>query len=140
MHSHPGGTSIEMATRAIRTLLDFRDTGRAIRAFCSHYYVCSHEAQLRLEFLALHLGWGFDIYDGREHLARRLRCSICGWHHPDFALGHAGTPPEFSGTHGAGTMPLSQEDLIAMQRGRASIVAAEPPWVGKRKGGRKFGR
>jgi hypothetical protein len=129
-----------MATRAIRTLWDFEDTGRAIRAFCSHYYVCSHEAQLRLEVLAIHLGWGFDFYAGKDYLAGRLRCSVCGHHHPDFALGHSGKPPEFSGTHGAGTVPLAQDELIAMQRARAVIVAREPPWVGKRKGGRKFGR
>lgn len=36
-----------------------------------------------------------------------------GWHFPDFAIGHAGTPPEFSGTHGAGTVPLSEDDLVA---------------------------
>jgi len=140
MRFRPGGIFIEMSTRAIRTLLDFQDSGRAIRAFCSHYYVCSHEAQLRLEFLAVYLGWGFDIYAGRDHLSRRLRCSVCGWHRPDFALGHAGAPPEFSGSHGAGTVPLSQEELIAMQRARAMVIAAESPWVGKRSGGRKFGR
>lgn len=129
-----------MATRAIRTLRDFQHTGRAIRAFCSHYYVCSHEAQLRLELLAQHLGWGFDFYEGRDYLAARLRCSVCGHHHPDFALGHSGKAPEFSGTHGAGTVSLSQDELIAMQRARSLIVAGEVPWVGKRKGGRKFGR
>lgn len=140
MPCHRGGISIEMLTRPIRTLEDFKVTGRAIRAFCSHYYVCSHEAQLRLEFLAVHLGWGFNFYEGREYLAGRLRCSICGAYQPDFALGHSGTPPEFSGTHGAGTVPLSHEELIAMQRARAVIVAGEVPWVGRRKGGRKFGR
>lgn len=128
-----------MASRPIRTLEDFRDTGRAIRAFCSRHYVCSHEAQLRLDMLASHVGWSFDFYDGREHLAGRLRCSICGHYFPDFALGHAGTPPEFSGTHGAGTVLLSQEELIAMQRARSENVAADLPWVGKRRGGRRFG-
>lgn len=129
-----------MASRPIRTLGDFKDTGRAIRAFFSHYYVCSHEAQLRLEVLAFHLGWGFDFYDGREYLAGRLRCSVCGYRYPDFAFGHAGTPPKFSGTHGAGTVPLPREELVAMQRARAANVASELPWVGERKGGRKFGR
>lgn len=90
--------------------------------------------------LAVHLGWSFDFYAGKDYLAGRLRCSLCGHHHPDFALGHSGKAPEFSGTHGAGTVSLSQEELIAMQRARSVIVAAEPPWVGKRKGGRKFGR
>ena len=129
-----------MAARPIRTLEDFRDTQRAIHAYCSHYYVCSHDAPLRLELLAVHLGWTFDFYAGREILAGRLRCSVCGWRCPTFALGHAGKRPEFSGTHGAGTVLLSTEELIGMQRAREAIISHEPPWIGKRKGGRKFGR
>jgi hypothetical protein len=129
-----------MVARQIRTLEDFRDTNRAIHAYCSHYYVCSHDAPLRLELLALHVGWTFDFYAGREVLAGRLRCSICGWYYPTFALGHAGKRPEFSGTHGAGTVALSTDELIAMQRAREAIIGQEPPWVGKRKGGRRFGR
>lgn len=129
-----------MLARPIRTLEDFRDTGRAIHAYCSHYYVCSHDAQLRLELLAEHVGWRFDFYGGREYLAGRMRCSICGWYYPTFALGHAGKRPDFSGTHGAGTVPLPVEELIALQRAREAVVAQDPPWVGKRKGGRKFGR
>lgn len=129
-----------MATRPIRTLQDFNDTGRSIRAFCSHYWVCSHEAQLRLDMLAFRLGWAFDFYEGRDFLAARLRCSVCGWYYPDFALRHAGKPPEFSGTHGAGSVPLSQETMIEMAKARTANVANEMPWVGVRKGGRKFGR
>lgn len=45
----------------LRTLEDFQNTGRAIRAFCSHYYVCGHDAQLRLDLLAHHLGWSFHF-------------------------------------------------------------------------------
>lgn len=126
--------------RPIRTLEDFRDTHRAIHAYCSHYWVCTHDAQLRLEFLAERLGWSFDFYDGRDHLASRLRCSICGWHFPTFALGHAGKRPEFSGSHGAGVVPLPREEFIVLQRARGANVAGEMPWVGIRKGGRKFGR
>lgn len=129
-----------MATRPIRTLEDFRDTGRAIRAFCSHYYVCSHEALLRLDVLALRLGWAFDFYEGRPYLAARLRCSVCGHYFPDFALGHAGAPPEFSGTHGAGTVAVPQTHLVILQHARMANMAGEMPWVGKRKSGRKFGR
>lgn len=129
-----------MLARQIRTLEDFRDTNRAIHAYCSHYYFCSHDAPLRLELLAVHVGWTFDFYAGREILAGRLRCSICGWHYPTFALGHAGRRPEFSGTHGAGTVPLSTDELVAMQRAREALAGQEPPWVGKRKGGRRFGR
>lgn len=127
-------------TRPIRTLEDFRDTDRAIHAYCSHYWVCSHDAQLRLEILAVHLGWNFDFYSGRDYLAGRLRCSTCGWYHPTFALGHAGKRPEFSGSHGAGVVVLKTEELIAMQRAREANIAGEMPWVGVRKGGRKFGR
>ena len=129
-----------MLTRPIRTLEDFRDTGRAIHAYCSHYYHCTHDAQLRLEVLAVHVGWSFDFYEGKEYLAARLRCSICGWYYPTFALGHAGTRPAFSGTHGAGTTILSTDELVTLQRTREASMASEMPWVGKRKGGRKFGR
>ena len=129
-----------MPTRPIRTLADFQETERAIHAYCSHYWVCSHDAQLVLEILAAHLGWQFDFYAGRDHLAGRLRCSICGWYYPNFALGHAGKRPEFSGTHGAGTVPVPPDELIILQRAREANIAGEMPWVGKRKGGRKFGR
>lgn len=129
-----------MQMRPIRTLRDFEDTHRAIHAYCSHYWVCSHDAQLALDLLALHLGWGFDFYHGRDYLAGRLRCSICGWRHPTFALGHAGKRPEFSGTHGSGTVPVPPDELITLQRTRAAHIAGEMPWIGKRKGGRKFGR
>jgi hypothetical protein len=126
--------------REVRTLEDFQATGRSIRAFCSHYYVCSHDAQLRLELLAFHLGWTFDFYQGRDHLARRLRCSVCGAHHPTFALGHANKLVGFAGSHSAGFVALPTDQLRQMQKQRNSAVANELPWVGIRKGGRKFGR
>lgn len=34
----------------------FRETHRAIHAYCSPHWVCSHDAQLRLEILATYLG------------------------------------------------------------------------------------
>ena len=126
--------------REVRTLEDFRTTGRSIRAFCSHYYVCSHDAYLRLDLLALHLGWTFDFYEGRDQLARRLRCSVCGWYHPTFALGHAKKVSGFAGTHSAGFAPLPADALRLLQDQRAKAIAGEVPWVGMRKGGRKFGR
>lgn len=124
----------------VRTLDDFRSTGRSIRAFCSHYYVCSHDAQLRLELLAFHLGWSFDFYAGRDHLAARLRCSVCGWYHPTFALGHANKVASYAGSHSAGFEPLPPEALRVLEEKRARATADEPPWVGLRKGGRQFGR
>lgn len=126
--------------REVRTLKEFQSTGRSIRAFCSHYYVCSHDAQLRLELLAFHLGWTFDFYEGRDHLARRLRCSVCGSHDPTFALGHANKIAGFAGSHSAGFVALPVEELRILQEQRSSAVANELPWVGIRKGGRKFGR
>ena len=126
--------------REVRTLDDFRETGRSIRAFCSHYYVCSHDAQLRLELLAFHLGWSFDFYTGRERLAARLRCSVCGAHHPTFALGHANKVVGFAGTHSAGFTSLPAKELRQLEDQRAHTRASELPWVGVRKGGRKFGR
>jgi len=128
------------ARREIRTLDDFRETGRSIRAFCSHYYVCSHDAQLRLELLALHLGWTFDFYEGRDHLAQRLRCSLCGWYHPTFSLGHAGKPVGFAGTHSAGFGSLSAEAIARLQQQREAMTPQDLPWIGNRKSGRKFGR
>lgn len=124
----------------VRTLKDFQTSGRSIRAFCSQYYVCSHDAYLRLEMLAFHLGWTFDFYAGRGHLAGRLRCSVCGWYHPTFALGHANKPIGFAGTHSAGFVALPADDLRRLQDQRASVSASELPWIGVRKGGRKFGR
>jgi hypothetical protein len=126
--------------REVRTLEDFQTTGRSIRAFCSHYYVCSHDAHLRLELLAFHLGWTFDFYEGRDHLARRLRCSVCGAHHPTFALGHANKVVGFAGTHSAGFPTLPADELSRLQELRAKALSDEAPWVGSRKGGRKFGR
>lgn len=126
--------------REVRTLDDFRETGRSIRAFCSRYYVCSHDAQLRLDLLAFHLGWTFDFYAGRDHLAGRLRCSMCGCYHPTFSLGHAGKQVGFAGTHSAGFEALPPEILHSLQEMRKEASAGELPWVGVRKGGRKFGR
>ncbi len=90
--------------------------------------------------LAVHVGWSFDFYQGRDYLAARLRCSMCGCYYPTLALGHAGRRPAFTGTHGAGTVPLSTEELIEMQRTREANLTGEMPWIGKHKGGRKFGR
>ena len=36
---------------------------------------------------------------------------------------------------GARTLPLSTDDLVAMQGVRRAIIDQEPPWVGKCKGG-----
>lgn len=110
-------------SHAIRTLEDFRETHRAIHAYCSHYWVCSHDAQLRLEILSTYLGWDFDFYSGRDYLAGRIPCSVCGWRHPTFALGHAGKRPEFSGTHGAGTVPIPRDQLIVLQRAREANLS-----------------
>jgi hypothetical protein len=122
------------------TLDDFRTSGRTITAFCSHYWVCSHDAQLRLDLLALRLGWQFDFYAGRDHLADRLYCSVCGWYRPTFSLGHASKPSGFAGTHSAGFKPLSVDAAAALQLSRQQAAEGQMPWVGVRKGGRKFGR
>lgn len=129
-----------LGTRAIATLADFRDTGRTIRAYCSHCYVCSHDAQLHLELLAHHLGWTFDFYAGRQHLAGRLYCSVCGWYEPTFSLGHASPLTGFAGTHSAGFQPIAASDLITLEQARQAASRDEFPWIGIRKGGRKFGR
>jgi hypothetical protein len=125
---------------SVTTLDEFRISGRTITAFCTNYWVCSHDGQLRLEVLALHLGWQFDFFQGRLYLASRLYCSLCGTYHPAFSLGHAGKPSGYAGTHSAGFTPLPPEESARLQLARQAAAKDDLPWVGIRKGGRKFGR
>lgn len=125
---------------SVTTLEDFRVSGRTITAFCSHYWVCSHDAQLRLDVVAEHVGWSFDFFEGRAYLARKLYCSVCGWYEPTFSLGHASKPKGHGGSHSAGFEPLSSETISKIQKVRQAAAQQELPWVGTRKGGRKFGR
>ena len=122
------------------TLEEFRESGRTINAFCSNYWICTHSGELRLELLALHLGWQFDFYARQAYLAGRLYCSICGKYHPTFALGHASKPSGYAGTHSAGFKSLSPDESARLQLARQVSIKDELPWVGVRKGGRKFGR
>jgi hypothetical protein len=124
----------------VTTLRQFREQGQTIVAYCSHYWVCSHHAQLELDLLATRVGWSFDFFAGRERLAARLYCSICGWYYPTFALGHATRPPGFAGSHSAGQAPVQVADAAMLQLVRHATAPPSQPWVGKRKGGRKFGR
>jgi hypothetical protein len=125
---------------SITTLYQFQQHGQTITAYCSHYWVCSHQALLRMDVLAQRLGWQFDFFAGRELLAGRLYCSICGWYYPSFALGHAVRPRSFAGTHGAGHAPISVAEAADRQLQRQAAATEPLPWVGKRRGGRKFGR
>jgi hypothetical protein len=125
---------------SVTTLYQFQQHGQTITAYCSHYWVCSHHALLQMDVLAGRLGWEFDFFAGREHLAERLYCSICGWYFPTFALGHAVRPSGFAGSHGAGHHPVSVDDAAHLQIERQAVMPETQPWVGKRKGGRKFGR
>ena len=125
---------------SVTTLYQFNQHGQTITAYCSHHWVCSHHALLQLDVLATRLGWQFDFFAGREFLARRLYCSICGWYHPSFALGHAVRPDGFAGSHGAGHLPLSVDEAARRQIERQAAAPDTQAWVGKRKGGRKFGR
>jgi hypothetical protein len=67
----------------ISTVRDFQSIGYTIAPCCSHYFACTHFATLPIDYLADHLGWDFDLYEGRPELRRRLRCSKCGWNWPD---------------------------------------------------------
>ncbi|MEO5807737.1 MAG: hypothetical protein ABIQ45_14625 [Devosia sp.] len=129
-----------MTTRPLSTLADFRVSDRTITAYCSHYWVCSHDAQLRLDLVASRLGWGFDFFAGRTYLASRLYCSICGWYKPTFSLGHASKPKGFAGSHGAGFEPIGVEAAAGVELERRALPSEDLPWVGARKQGRKFGR
>lgn len=125
---------------SVTTLHQFQQHGQTITAYCSHYWVCSHHAVLNIDELALRLGWSFDFFAGRDRLAGRLYCSICGWYFPTFALGHSVKPSGFAGSHGAGQSQIGVADAALRQLERQALVHEPLAWVGKRKGGRKFGR
>lgn len=91
----------------VRTLRQFLDSDQAIDCYCSNYWACSHSGPLRLEAAIQRLGWDFDFYLGREELAARTYCSVCGMHHPTFRLGWKNRPASYIGTHGAGMEPKS---------------------------------
>jgi hypothetical protein len=91
---------------SIRTVRDFHAIGYTLVPYCSHEYVCSHFRLLPIEYLALRLGWEFDLHARREELRRRLRCSQCGWNRP---IIHVATQQHQVGSSGSA---LSHEDAM----------------------------
>jgi hypothetical protein len=89
-------------TLQVRTLREFLESDQVIDCDCSNYWVCSHTGPLRLELAIQRLGWEFDFYAGREILAARVYCSVCGKRRPTFRLGWKDRPQTYSGSHGAG--------------------------------------
>ena len=120
----------------IRTLRQFYESEQSIECDCSNYFVCSHTGPLRLEMAIQRLGWEFDFYVGREALAGRLYCSICGKRQPTFRLGSRMPKGGHAGTHGAGAVPRSVLDVAS----RVPSAWAEPvDWLAGGKTVRKFG-
>jgi hypothetical protein len=89
-------------TEQIRTLRQFLESDQVIDCDCSNYWVCSHSGTLKIEMAIERLGWNFDFYSGREQLAARVYCSLCGWRRPTFRLGWKERPATYTGSHGGG--------------------------------------
>lgn len=125
-----------MPTFEVRTLRQFLESDQVIDCDCSNYWICAHSGSLRLEMAVQRLGWDFDFYSGREVLAARVYCSVCGTYHPTFRLGWKDKPTTYTGAHGAGMAKRSVLHPPAVEPPRWS----EPPdWL---KGGtnvRRFG-
>jgi hypothetical protein len=119
----------------VRTLRQFLESDQVIDCDCSNYWECSHSGPLRIEMAVQRLGWEFDFYAGRDVLAAKVYCSICGKRRPTFRLGWKTRPNTYAGTHGAGAAVRS------VLNGHCKPPAWEEPadWL---KGGtnvRKFG-
>ena len=95
----------------VRTLQQFLESEQTIDCDCSNYWSCTHSGPLRLELAIQRLGWSFDFYAGREILARRVYCSLCGRRQPTFRLGWKTRPQTYTGTHGAGMDVISVLDV-----------------------------
>ncbi len=124
-----------MPTLQVRTLRQFLESDQVIDCDCSNYWECTHTGTLRIEMAILRLGWEFDFYTGREALAERVYCSICGKRRPTFRLGWKTRPNTYTGTHGAGASVRSVL-TPTVERTRWD----EPPdWQSGGIGVRKFG-
>jgi hypothetical protein len=100
-----------MSSIEVRTLRQFLESDQVIDCDCSNYWICSHTGPLRIEMAIQRLGWEFDFYAGREALAGRVYCSICGKRRPTFRLGWKSRPETYTGTHGAGVVVRSVLDV-----------------------------
>ena len=100
-----------MSSIEVRTLRQFLESDQVIDCDCSNYWICSHTGALRIEIAIQRLGWEFDFYAGREALAERVYCSICGKRRPTFRLGWKSRPETYTGTHGAGAAVRSVLDV-----------------------------
>lgn len=126
-----------------RTTRDFLEDGLTFYASCSHYFACSHSAQLDMGMLIQRLGWAFDLYAGREVLVRRLVCSVCGWRNPELRLCTV-SPKAVGAAHGS-WQPMSVEESVKAHFERRAGEAARPDpypdaWRGKVGRVRRFGR
>lgn len=118
----------------VRTLRQFLESDQVIDCDCSNYWECSHTGPLKIEMAIQRLGWEFDFYSGREALAARVFCSICGRRRPTFRLGWKTRPSTYAGTHGAGTATQSVLDVSRL------VEHIEPSdWLVGGANNRKFG-
>lgn len=91
-----------MGSLEVRTLRQFLESDQVIHCDCSNHWNCSHTGPLRIEMAIQRLGWDFDFYAGRDALASRVYCSVCGKRTPTFRLSWKTRPQTYTGTHGAG--------------------------------------
>src|SRR5688572_24961097 len=91
------------------------------------------------------LGWEFSVYQQREVLISLLRCSVCGWTHPEIRLSLVQEVKPFQPSHPA-EPPMSIEEAIQRHRQLREFATVRDAYIGlpqrpSGKGGwRKFGR
>jgi hypothetical protein len=119
----------------VRTLKQFLDSDQVIDCDCSNYWVCTHTGPFKLEMAIQRLGWEFDFYAGREILALRTYCSVCGKRQPTFRLGWKDKPATYAGSHGAG---LEMKPVAEMRKPAIKWIEGGD-WVRGGKNVRKFG-
>lgn len=124
-----------MAFLEVRTLRQFLESDQTIECDCSNTWVCTHSGPLRLEAAVQRLGWEFDFYTGREQLAARSYCSMCGKYRPTFRLGVKTRPDAYSGTHGAG---MAMRSVLEPQRAKLSWIEPDD-FIAGGDGVRQFG-
>lgn len=124
-----------MTSLEVRTLRQFLESDQVIDCDCSNHWQCNHSGPLRIEMAIQRLGWEFDFCAGREVLASRVYCSLCGMRRPTFRLGWKTRPETYTGTHGAGI--LTQSVLTAV---KTKSACQEPDdWLVGGGNVRKFG-
>src|SRR5579872_7443149 len=124
-----------MPTLQVRTLRQFLESDQVIDCDCSNYWECAHTGSLKIELAVQRLGSEFDFYAGRDALAARVYCSVCGKYYPTFRLGWKTRPSTYTGTHGSGAEMMSVLDVGV----RTSRWREPDDWLRGGESVRKFG-